>query len=75
MTRITLAGNREFQEFVKCRAQSLSLLDEIIAPRFLFDRESASFRELCAAMQRGHSFGHGILSEMARKTRLKPIPP
>jgi ATP-dependent DNA helicase RecG len=71
MTRISLAGNPEFQEFVKCRAQSLSLLDEIIVLRFLFDRESASFRELCAAMQRGHSFGHGILSDMVRKSMIE----
>jgi len=71
MARITLAGNREFQEFLRCRAQSLNLLDEIIVVRFLFDREHASFLELCSVMQRGHSFGHNILSEMARKCMIE----
>jgi ATP-dependent DNA helicase RecG len=69
--RLSLAGSREFQEFLKRRAQSLSQLDEIIVVRFLFDRESATFRELCAVMQRGNPFAHRILSEMARKSMIE----
>lgn len=71
ITRISLVGNREFQEFLKCRSQSLSILEEIIVLRFLFDRESASYRELCEVMQRGHSSGHKILSEMVRKSMVE----
>lgn len=33
--------------------------------------ESASFRELCAVMQRGLSVGHNIFSEMARKSMIE----
>jgi len=71
--RISMSGNREFREFVKRRSQALNQLDEIIVLRFLFDRESASFRELCSAMQRGNMFGHRILSEMVRKMMVEPV--
>jgi len=70
-TRITLSGSKEFQQFLKIRAGSLSQLDEIIVLRFLFDRETATFRELSAAMQRGSSFTHRILSEMAHKSMIE----
>ena len=50
--RVSLAGSREFREFLTRRAASLSQLDEIIVMRFLFDRESASFRELLPLQER-----------------------
>jgi ATP-dependent DNA helicase RecG len=71
-TRISIAGNKEFREFLVKRAQSLTQLDEIIVLRFLLDHETASFRELCAVMQRGHTPGHRILSEMKNKTMIEP---
>jgi ATP-dependent DNA helicase RecG len=69
--RITSKGCREFQEFVKRRGHVLGQLDEVIVLRYLFDRESASFRELCAAMQRGPQFGHKILKEMDGKLMIE----
>jgi ATP-dependent DNA helicase RecG len=71
-TRISTSGSREFREFMKRRSQALSQLDEIIVLRFLFDRELASFRELCAVMQRGSMFGHRVLTEMTRKMMIEP---
>jgi predicted HTH transcriptional regulator len=71
--RISLEGCAEFREFVKRRAQALTQLDEIIVLRFLFERETARFVELCAAMQRGSQFGHKILSEMFRKNMVEPL--
>jgi ATP-dependent DNA helicase RecG len=70
--RVSTTGSREFREFLKRRSQALSQLDEIIVLRFLFDRESASFRELCAVMQRGATFGHRVLTEMMRKMMIEP---
>jgi hypothetical protein len=69
--RIFVSGNRNFREFLNRRSQALNQLDEIIVLRFLFDRGSASFRELCAVMQRGHPFGHKILAEMAQKMMIE----
>lgn len=71
-TRISITGNKEFQEFLRKRTQSLTQLDEIIVLRFLLDHETASFRELCAVMQRGSTAGHKILSEMKSKTMIEP---
>jgi len=71
-TRVSTTGSREFREFLKRRAQALSQLDEIIVLRFLFDRQLASFRELCAVMQRGSMFGHRVLTEMMRKMMIEP---
>jgi predicted HTH transcriptional regulator len=69
--RISIASNREFQEFLKRRASSLSQLDEIIILRYLLDHEVASFSELCAIMQRGFQSGHRILSDMANKKMIE----
>jgi ATP-dependent DNA helicase RecG len=71
--RISVSWSREFREFLKRRSQSLYQLDEIIVLRYLFDHEPASFRDLCGAMQRGHSFAHRILTEMARKTMIESM--
>jgi len=60
------------EEFLKRRSQALTQLDEIIVLRFLLDHELASFKELCAVMQRGHQFGYRILAEMARKLMIEP---
>jgi ATP-dependent DNA helicase RecG len=72
-TRISIGGNKEFQEFLKRRAQSLSQLDEIIVMRFLLDHEVATFREICAVMQRGYQTGHKILSEMRNKQMIESL--
>jgi ATP-dependent DNA helicase RecG len=71
--RVFVERNREFREFLKVRAQSLSQLDEIIVLRFLLDRESGTYRELCSVMQRGPQFSKRILDEMARKMMIEPI--
>lgn len=70
-TRISIAGNKEFREFLKRRAQSLTQLDEIIVLRFLLDHETASFRELCSVMQRGAQSVHKILTEMKSKAMIE----
>lgn len=69
--RVFTERNREFREFLKVRAQALSQLDEIIVLRFLLDRESATFRELCSVMQRGSQFAKKILDEMVRKLMIE----
>lgn len=71
-TRVSMTGSHEFREFLKRRSQALNQLDEIIVLRFLFDRQCASFRELCAVMQRGSTFGHRVLTEMTRKMMIEP---
>jgi ATP-dependent DNA helicase RecG len=71
-TRISLNGSREFSEFLKRRSQSLGQLDEVIVLRYLFDREHASFRELCSAMQRSSEFGHKVLTVMKDKSMIEP---
>jgi ATP-dependent DNA helicase RecG len=68
---ISVKSNREFQEFLRKRAQSLTQLDEIIVLRFLLDHETASFRELCAVMQRSSASGHKILAEMRSKAMIE----
>jgi ATP-dependent DNA helicase RecG len=70
-TRISVIHNGEFQEFLKRRVQSLTQLDEIIVLRFLLDRGTASFRELCAVMQRGTQAAHKILTEMKGKNMIE----
>ena len=73
--RISMDRNGEFREFLKVRSQSLSQLDEIIVLRYLLDRESATFLELCSAMQRGHQSAKRILDEMVRKTMIENLDP
>lgn len=69
--RVSMSGNREFREFLKKRSQSLNQLDEIIVLRYLFDREWATFRDLCSAMQHGLDFGHKILAGMRGKLMIE----
>jgi ATP-dependent DNA helicase RecG len=71
-TRISVAGSSEFQEFLRRRSQALGQLDEVIVLRYLFDRESATFRELCSVMQRSNDFGHKVLTQMRTKMMIEP---
>jgi len=70
---ISISGCKEFKEFLGRRSQSLNKLDEIIVLRYLYDREKASFNELCTVMQRGHQFCHRVLSEMFQKNMVEPL--
>jgi ATP-dependent DNA helicase RecG len=65
--RIPLAGNAEFKEFLRKRGQSLTQLDEIIVLRVLWGKESASFDDLCAKMQRKPEFAERVMAQMVRK--------
>jgi ATP-dependent DNA helicase RecG len=71
--RIPLAGSAEFSEFVKRRSQSLTSLDEIIALRMLWGKESVHVGDLYRAMQRGKSFGDRVLSEMVQKLMIEKV--
>lgn len=70
--RLSLQRSSEFREFAKRRSQSLTSLDEIIALRMLWSRDSATITELTRAMQRGKEQGERILSEMTRKLMIEP---
>jgi ATP-dependent DNA helicase RecG len=69
--RISLEGSREFQEFLRKRAQSLTKLDEIIVLRMLWSHESVSNSALHVVMQRGREFGERVLAEMAQKAMIE----
>lgn len=65
--RLPLEGSLEFSEFVKRRSQSLSQLDEIIALRLLWQKQSATLEELACVMQRKEEFVERVLQEMCTK--------
>lgn len=65
--RLPLKESREFSEFVKRRAQSLSQLEEIIALRLLWQKESASLGELACVVQRKEDAAARLMEQMVRK--------
>jgi ATP-dependent DNA helicase RecG len=70
---IPLRGNREFQEFIRKKAYPLDSLDEMIVLRLMYDRDKASFWELCKVMQRGTDVGQKVVDEMFRKLMIEPV--
>jgi len=72
--RISLAGSAEFCECIRKRSPALHGLEEIIALRLLWMRESASFGELCAKMQRKPDSGKRVLDDMERRQMIESIP-
>ena len=70
---VPLQGKREFQEFIQKKAYPLESLDEMIVMRLLYDRDSASFNELCKVMQRVPDAGQRILEQMFRKLMIEPV--
>jgi ATP-dependent DNA helicase RecG len=67
VARLSLSESREFSEFVKKRAQALSQLEEIIALRLLWQRESAKLSELVPIIQRREDVVMRLLEQMCRK--------
>jgi len=65
--RLSLSESAEFSEFVRRRAQALSQLDEIIALRFLWQKQSATVGELAPVIQRREDAVLRVLEEMRRK--------
>jgi ATP-dependent DNA helicase RecG len=72
--RISLAGSAEFCECIRKRSPALRGLEEIIALRLLWMRESASFEELCAKMQRKSDSGKRVLDDMERRLMIESVP-
>lgn len=72
--RISLVGSAEFRECIRKRSPALHGLEEIIVLRLLWARESASFDELCAKMQRKPDSGRRVLDDMSRRQMIEPIP-
>ena len=65
--RLSLSGSAEFSEFVRRRAQALSQLEQIIALRLLWQKESATLGELAPMIQRREDVVVRVLEEMCRK--------
>lgn len=73
LATVPLQGSREFHEFVRRGAQPLASLDEMITTRLLYERQDATFLELCHAMQRLPDTGETVLREMFRKLITEPV--
>jgi predicted HTH transcriptional regulator len=65
--RIPLSGSAEFKEFLRKRSQTLNQLDEIIALRVLWSKDSATLNDLCSKMQRKPDLVERVLGEMTQK--------
>ncbi|MFZ0228763.1 MAG: ATP-binding protein, partial [Mycobacterium sp.] len=65
--RLSLTGSAEFSEFVRRRAQALSQLEQIIALRLLWQKESATLAELAQVIQRREEIVERVLEEMRNK--------
>lgn len=65
--RVPVAGSAEFKQFLRARGAILGELDEVIALRVLWSRDSATVDELCNVMQRNIDFGQRVLDRMCKK--------
>jgi len=65
--RLSLSESAEFSEFVRRRAQALSQLEEIIALRLLWQKQSTTLSELVPVIQRREDVVVRVLEEMCRK--------
>jgi ATP-dependent DNA helicase RecG len=72
--RISLEGSAEFCECIRKRSPALHGLEEIIVLRLLWTKESATFEELCAKMQRKSDSGRRVLEDMGRRMMIEAIP-
>jgi predicted HTH transcriptional regulator len=72
--RISLAGSEEFCECIRKRSPALHGLEEIIVLRLLWSRESATFEDLCAKMQRKSDSGSRVLEDMSKRMMIESIP-
>ena len=64
--RVSTERSPEFAEFLRRRAQSLNVLDEVLALRLLWSRESASLAELATVMQFSPVFARRVLEGMQK---------
>ena len=70
---LSLDRNEQFREYVRCRSQALSELDEVLALRWLWSRGTATLRELAVAMQRGQDVTRRIVKSMEVKKMIEPL--
>jgi predicted HTH transcriptional regulator len=70
---IPLARSEEFRAFVRHRGASLSLLDELVVLRYLWDRTEGTVDQLARALQRGSDFTQRVLVGMEKKQMIEKI--
>lgn len=70
---LSVDRNEQFREFVRCRSQALTELDEVLALRSLWSRSTATLPELATTMQRGKEITRRILKSMEIKQMVEPL--
>jgi ATP-dependent DNA helicase RecG len=73
VARVPLDGSAEFGEFLRKRSQALTQLEEIIALRMLWTRETANLSEIAGGMQRGKDVAGRVLRDMQRKLMVEEV--
>jgi ATP-dependent DNA helicase RecG len=68
---IPLTRSEEFRAFVRRRGASLSLLDELVVLRYLWDHTQASIEQLAKALQRGKDLTQRVLASMQKKSMIE----